>query len=280
MRLLCTIALAAGIVSAEKIPTATLLEMAKSRGPALEQALRDTLGEGTIENGKAAAGELGEFVFAVAASSPPRLQINENEALPTVKTGSLWMYQGKLQTGTSYRYKWIIDGKPFGGANDLPAYGPDSYARAGVPAGKLTGPMVLESKIYPGMKANVWYYVPAQWDGQTALPVQIWGDGQQFTGARPTQWRVLETLDNLFAQRKIPLLVSVFVQPGDGPASNQRSVEYDTMDDTYTHYLLQEILPEVGKHVNLRQDGYSRATSGLSSGGICAFNAAFRNPGE
>ena len=280
MRLLWTIALTAGMVSAEKVPTATLIEMAKSRGPALEQTLRDTLGEGNIEKGKAAAGELGEFVFAVTASSQPSLQINENAPLPTVKTGSLWMYQGKLQTGTSYKYKWIVDGKPFGGANDLAAFGPDSYARAGVPEGKLTGPMVLESKIYPGMKANVWYYVPAQWDGQTALPVQIWNDGQQFTGARPTQWRVLETLDNLFAQKKIPLLASVFVQPGDGPASNQRSVEYDTMDDTYTRYLLEEILPEVGKHVNLRQDGYSRATTGLSSGGICAFNAAFLKPGE
>jgi enterochelin esterase family protein len=32
--------------------------------------------------------------------------------------------------------------------------------------------------------------------------------------------------------------------------------------------------------VKLRQDAYSRATTGLSSGGICAFNAAFRNPGE
>jgi hypothetical protein len=34
--------------------------------------------------------------------------------------------------------------------------------------------MVLESKIYPNMKANIWYYVAAQWDGSTPLPVQIW----------------------------------------------------------------------------------------------------------
>ena len=38
----------------------------------------------------------------------------------------------------------------------------------------MTDPIALESKIYPDMKADVWYYVPAQWDGTTPLPVQIW----------------------------------------------------------------------------------------------------------
>jgi len=280
MRLLWAVAFTARIVSAEKVPTAKLIEMAKTPSAALEQTLRDTLGAENIQKGAAAAGELGEFVFAVAAPSQPRLQINNDIPLLAVKAGSLWIYQGKLPVGTSYKYAWIVNGKPFGGANNLPSFGPDSYARAGVPQGKLTGPLELESKIYAGMKANVWYYVPAQWDGTTPLPVQIWNDGQQFTGPRPTQWRVLETLDNLFAQKKIPLMASVFVQPGAGPASNQRSVEYDTMDDTYTRYLLEEILPEIGKHVRLRQDGYSRAIAGLSSGGICSFNAAFLKPGE
>jgi hypothetical protein len=44
---------------------------------------------------------------------------------------------------------------------NLAAFGPDSYPHAGVPQGKLTGPLELASKIYPDMKANVWYYVPA-----------------------------------------------------------------------------------------------------------------------
>src|SRR6185503_10380053 len=120
MRLLWAVAFTAGIVSAEKVPTAKLIEMAKMRVPALEQTLRDTLGEDKIQKGAAAAGELGEFVFAVAAPSQPGLQINENAPLPVVKAGGLWIYQGKLQTGTSYKYTWIVDGKPFGGANDLP----------------------------------------------------------------------------------------------------------------------------------------------------------------
>jgi len=110
--------------------------------------------------------------------------------------------------------------------------------------------------------------------------VQFWGDGRQFTGARPGNWRVLETLDNLTAQKRIPLMVSIFVQAGEGPNRNQRSIEYDTVNDTYLHRLLDEVLPVVAKDVKMRTDSYSRAIQGLSSGAIMAFNASFRHPEE
>jgi hypothetical protein len=134
-----------------------------------------------------------------------------------------------------------------------------------VPRGKLTGPIEVPTKIYPDVKANVWFYVPAQWDGVTPLAVQVWGDGQNFTGPRPGQWRVLDTLDNLTAQRRIPLMVSIFVQPGTGLERNQRSLEYDTASNSYLHRLLDEIFPVVAMHVKMRADGYSRAIQGLSS---------------
>ena len=57
-----------------------------------------------------------------------------------------------------------------------------------------------------------------------------------------------------------------------------RSIEYDTMDDRYARFLRDEIVPEVAKKYNLRTDSYSRAIAGNSSGGICAFNAAYRHP--
>jgi enterochelin esterase-like enzyme len=58
------------------------------------------------------------------------------------------------------------------------------------------------------------------------------------------------------------------------------TTEYDTVDDTYAHYLLEEVLPEIGKHVNLRQDAYTRTMVGESWGGICAFNDAFLKPDQ
>ena len=59
-----------------------------------------------------------------------------------------------------------------------------------------------------------------------------------------------------------------------------RSIQYDTVNDTYTRFVLEEIFPEVEKQQKLRKDGYSRGIAGQSSGGICAFNAAWQKPGE
>ena len=278
MRTLIAVIMLAQVCAAQKVSTQELLRMARARTPGLEQALRDTLGADNIQKGTAAAGETGEFVWAVASDKGPSLQINNEPPIAAFKAGSLWVVATRLNTGMAYRYTWLADGKPIGGANNLPAFGPDSYANPGVPEGKLTGPIEVPSKIYPGVKANVWYYVPAQWDGVTPLAVQVWGDGQTFTGPRPGPWRILETLDNLTAQKRIPLMVNIFIQPGTGPERNQRSIEYDTVSDVYLHRLLDEIFPVVAKSVKMRTDAYSRAIQGLSSGAIMAFNAAFDNP--
>jgi len=264
---------------AEKLPTDQLIDLAKKNGPGLEQALRDTLNDVFIERGAAVIGQGGEFVWAVTAEQPPLLQIDQLEPVPAHRAGALWFYQGPLKPATAHKFIWIVNGKPFGGRNDLPVFTRDSEPQPGVPEGKLTGPIVHESKIYPGMKSNYWYYVPAQWDGATPLAVQVWGDGQMYT-KRMTPYRVLEALDNLTQQKKIPLMVSVFIQPGMIEQRAMRSVEYDSVNDTYVRFLLEEILPEIGKSVKLRQDGYSRAMVGESSGGICAFNAAWFKPNE
>jgi len=278
MRILSTLLMFAGACAAQKVSTGDLLQMARVHSAGLEQALRDTFGVDNLQKGTAAAGEMGEFVWAVASEKGPSLQINYDPPIAAFKAGSLWVVAGRLNPGTSYKYTWLVDGKPIGGANNLAAFEPDSYPKSGVPQGKLTGPIEVPSKVYPDVKANVWFYVPSQWDGATPLAVQVWGDGQNFTGPRPGAWRVLDTLDNLTAQKRIPLMVNIFIQPGTGPQRNQRSLEYDTVSDTYFHRLVDEIFPVVAKSVHMRTDGYSRAIQGLSSGGIMAFNAAFYKP--
>lgn len=52
------------------------------------------------------------------------------------------------------------------------------------------------------------------------------------------------------------------------------------MNDAYPRFLRDEILPEVYREYNIRKDGYSRAIAGNSSGGICAFNAAWQQPDQ
>jgi enterochelin esterase-like enzyme len=280
MRIAIPLILAASLACAQKVSTSELLAMAHSRAAGLEQALRDTLGAEAIRNGTAAAGELGEFVWAVESEKGPSLQIDHQPPAAAFRAGGLWVYHGSLQTGRSYRYRWLVEGRSFGGSTDLAAFGPDSYARPDVPEGRLTGPLTLTSTIYPNMTANVWYYVPAQWDGRTPLAVQVWGDGQQYTGPRPSATRVLETIDNLTAQKRIPLMAQVFVQPGTADGRSMRSIEYDTVSDTYPRYLVNEVLAEIGRRIPLRTDAYSRAIAGMSSGGIAAFNAAFQMPDQ
>jgi sugar lactone lactonase YvrE/predicted esterase len=77
----------------------------------------------------------------------------------------------------------------------------------------------------------------------------------------------------------------VFINPGvvqpvgpDTQGRFNRSYEYDAVGDRYPRFLMEEILPEVGKLYNLSSDPNDRAISGSSSGGNCSFNTAFSRP--
>src|SRR5260370_12745050 len=82
----------------------------------------------------------------------------------------------------------------------------------------------------------------------------------------------------------MPMTIGIFINPGTipgeqgGKARSNRSFEYDTLSDQYVRFLEKEILPEVAKKYNLRPDAAGRAIGGISSGGICAFTAAWERP--
>src|SRR5204862_1598292 len=106
--------------------------------------------------------------------------------------------------------------------------------------------------------------------------VMVFQDGSGYKDYVPT------VFDNLIAKRDMPATVGIFIQPGvfkEGGRAN-RSFEYDTLSDEYARFLLEEILPEVEKTVKLRHDAQSRAISGISSGGICAWTVAWQRPNE
>ena len=91
--------------------------------------------------------------------------------------------------------------------------------------------------------------------------------------------------DNLIHQKRMPVTIGVFINPGNIPGSQKgakgrsnRSFEYDTLSDQYATFLEKEILPEVAKTYNLRKDAAGRGICGGSSGGICAFTAAWERP--
>ena len=72
----------------------------------------------------------------------------------------------------------MADGKVIGTRNDVPAFGPYSYEKPGVPKGKLSEKMVHTSKIYPDMKSDWWIWAPAQYDPSKPAAVMVWQDGE------------------------------------------------------------------------------------------------------
>jgi enterochelin esterase-like enzyme len=112
----------------------------------------------------------------------------------------------------------------------------------------------------------------------------------------------LNVIDNLIAQKKIPVMICVFINHGDISGSpgtptynfvkaysekwqrtlkdSMRSTLYDTVSDRYAKFLRDEVIAEIVAKYNVRKDAYSHAITGLSSGGICSFNAAWQMPDQ
>ncbi|MBX2878110.1 MAG: hypothetical protein KTR30_38680 [Saprospiraceae bacterium] len=159
------------------------------------------------------------------------------------------------------------------------AYG--QAAKSNIPSGEIKGPFSWTSNIYPGTERNYWIYVPQQYDPNKAACSMVVQDGL----GRAKGWRLPQVLDSLIAAKTIPVVIGIFVDHGkvapeglgQHPRYN-RSFEYDGLGDRYARFLLEELLPEVGKTYNLSTDPNDRSIAGASSGGICAFNAAWERP--
>ena len=59
------------------------------------------------------------------------------------------------------------------------------------------------------------------------------------------------------------------------PKTNQRSVEYDTVSDLNSAFLLEEVLAPIEAEYRITTDPARRCVCGLSSGGIAAFSVGW-----
>lgn len=163
---------------------------------------------------------------------------------------------------------------------------PDSARQEGVPKGKVSQ-HVWKSNVFPDTVREYWIYAPAQLDADKPASVMVFQDGHTYVGDTG-QFRVPIVFDNLIHKGEMPPTISIFLNPGhkgeeppkDAWKSNNRSVEYDTVSDQYARFLVEEILPEVGKQHKLTEDPAQRAICGISSGGICAFTVAWQRPDQ
>lgn len=140
-----------------------------------------------------------------------------------------------------------------------------------------------DSKIYPGTVHTYQVYVPQQYDGSKPACLYVGLDGVLCNAP--------QVMDSLITAGKMPVTIGVFLQPGlikdaeGNVVRYNRSNEFDMPDATFATFLESELLPQVegmatgdGRTVRLSVNANDRMIFGLSSGGICAFNAAWHRP--
>jgi enterochelin esterase family protein len=158
----------------------------------------------------------------------------------------------------------------------------ESVPREGVPAGAVTAHRFTSAVAYPGVERDVRLYLPHASLRDRPLALLVFQDGAMYLGPQVSAPVVL---DNLIATGDMPPCVALFVEPGEtGPGLpvyggvGNRSVEYDSLGDTYARFLIDELVPALTGGLTLIEDPAARGICGLSSGGICAFNAAWERP--
>jgi predicted alpha/beta superfamily hydrolase len=193
------------------------------------------------------------------------------------------------------------DGNFIIGPTHTPA--PEMTVQEGVPQGTVYNFTMssADSRIYPGIARDagtfgtvdpndpaklvvttshpasytrrVAVYVPKQYVPGTAAPFIVGADGPDLL--------LFTALDNLIAQKKLPVMVAISIGNGSGDAQgSQRGLEYDTMSGRYAEFVETEVLPLVEKQYNLKltKDPEGRATMGCSSGGSAALIMAWYHP--
>jgi enterochelin esterase family protein len=169
--------------------------------------------------------------------------------------------------------------------------GPDSFPREGVAKGEVRGPFTVPSQAYPGTQHTYWVYVPAQYDPAVPASLMIFNDGQAFKNMEG-DLRAPNVLDNLIDRREIPVMLSVFINPGRTPEqpeptpqewgdrTTNRPTEYNTLDDKYARVIVDELMPVLYKEYSISKDPERHGIGGASSGAIAAFTVAWERPNE
>jgi len=161
--------------------------------------------------------------------------------------------------------------------------GPDSQRKENVPKGIVTK-YEWQSKIYNNFR-EYYVYVPGQYDSTKPAALMVFQDGHSYAN-ETGDFRAPVVYDNLIFQKKLPVTICLFVNPGHSSKEypenrfrvSNRADEYDVLDDRYATMLMDEIIPELKKKYNISNDPKMHGIGGLSSGAICAFTAAWEHP--
>ncbi len=159
---------------------------------------------------------------------------------------------------------------------DVPSY----EVREGVARGRLVQFEVpsTASDMYPGVAGpytrNVWVYVPAGYVPGSALPLMVDHDGRADAVIQTT---LIAVMDNLIAEKRLPMMAGLFIANGGDGRPSERSLEYDTVSGRYGEYIEKVIVPlaEAAANVKFTRDGNGRGVIGQSSGSAAALGMAW-----
>ncbi len=220
------------------------------------------------------------FVLEAPAGSAPRVtgMLDHSRGFDLVPIGEtgLWARVESIPTDTKFAFAYEADGKKVGTrVVEMPdwSYPPESKERPGGAYGKYV-PLTFRSEVFRNNRTG-WVYVPAAYaaDGPPAA-LMVFQDGDAYKGEH-----VGTVVDNLIAAKAMPVTILVLLNPGvNDDGKGNRSVEYDSLDDAYVRFLDKEVLPRVKQEYQLSDDPARHAIGGASSGGICAFTAAWHRP--
>lgn len=154
------------------------------------------------------------------------------------------------------------------------AYGPDSFSQPGVPRGRVAEYEWTTSQVFSGTKRRFWVYIPEQYTAAEPASLMVFQDGHMYLDPDGAI-RSSIVFDNLIHRGEMPVTIGVFIDPGE---PENRNAEYDALTGAYATFLLAEILPNVRDRYTITDDPDHWAIGGGSSGGSCAFTAAWNRP--
>lgn len=202
-----------------------------------------------------------------------------------------------------------IDKKPWGrgpkddahktkeALNDLYTMCPEGTPSDDVPQGTVNTFKDVESKVYPNTTRTVIIYTPAGFEPTGPPPaLAVFQDG-----VNKFDLGVHRVFDTLIARGEIPNTVVAFVNPGRETKQVEKKVkeqkdqmglagwlltdigrswEYDSTTPLYANFLSSEVVPLVESTIGcpVTTNPCQRLLVGGSSGGMCAFNAAWHQP--
>lgn len=272
-------------ITVEGLRTGLAGGVSGAEAEALAERLRARVGADALTNGSAQFVDELDVAWVLAtpgATSAPTVvaEVGADFRLPLQPLGDTGLYAATAtwRHGDVARWSYEVDGARVGGGQtETYLIHPDCRERPDVPKGQLLTRAPWRSQVFAGTVRDWSVYIPAKDKIDGPAAVMVFQDGVRFY-----QEFVPTVFDNLIADGEMPPTVGIFLNPGifaDTTVSN-RSYEYDTLSDQYVRFLLEEILPEVAREVPLREDAAGRAICGMSSGGICAFTAAWQRPDQ